>query len=431
MDRCSGFPCFEVRYDKKGAPVDRGEVDALRAGLKAEAPTDVLVMSHGWNNDMAEARELYARLCASLREVLSSGAVPGADARKFLLVAVLWPSKKFADRDLIPGNAASAGEDLDAAALKLELDNVRDAFDAPDGEAKVERASRLVDRLEDDPEAQAEFVEILRELLPRSTGSAETLEEVPEELYTRPADELLEAAGDEMGDARTEPGTGGAASTSGGAAGLGSLFGNVKVGARQLLNLVTYYQMKERAGEIGKGSVSALVRTIAAEAPGVRVHLVGHSFGGRLVAAAADGSDRGAISTLTLLQAAFSHHGFSAARGGFFRRVVEEGKVRGPILITHTPNDRAVGLAYPIASRIGRQRAAALGDRNDPFGGIGRNGAVESDAIEDTALLEARGRYRFQPGKLHNLSADRFVSGHSDVTGREVAYAILSAVATT
>ncbi|HEV2123314.1 MAG TPA: hypothetical protein VGW38_11135, partial [Chloroflexota bacterium] len=60
------------------------------------------------------------------------------------------------------------------------------------------------------------------------------------------------------------------------------------------------------------------------------------------------------VDTMTLLQAAFSHHGFAhrydGTHDGFFRRVVSDQRVSGPILITCTPNDRAVGLAYPIAS---------------------------------------------------------------------------------
>ena len=47
--------------------------------------------------------------------------------------------------------------------------------------------------------------------------------------------------------------------------------------------------MKERAGKVGRGGVNPLLREIRAAAPDLRVHLVGHSFGGRLVTAAAMG----------------------------------------------------------------------------------------------------------------------------------------------
>jgi hypothetical protein len=173
-----------------------------------------------------------------------------------------------------------------------------------------------------------------------------------------------------------------------------------------------------------------------AAAPGLRVHLVGHSFGGRLVSAAAMGrvgSETIAPASMTLLQAAFSHNGFAEdfdrARDGFFREVVSGRKVAGPIVITHTKNDRAVGLAYPIASRLSRQDASDLGDEEDVFGGIGRNGALARVTPEAVAgeLLGADGVYAFTAGKLHNLEADRFIAGHSDITGPEVANALLAA----
>lgn len=53
---------------------------------------------------------------------------------------------------------------------------------------------------------------------------------------------------------------------------------------------------------------------------------------------------------------------------GYFRNVIAENKVTGPMLITHTGNDKAVGIAYAIASRVAGQTAAAVGDANDIYG---------------------------------------------------------------
>ena len=102
-------------------------------------------------------------------------------------------------------------------------------------------------------------------------------------------------------------------------------------------------------------------------------------------------------------------------------------------MITHTKNDRAVGIAYPLASRISRQQASALGDQNDPYGGMGRNGAQHTPEVDADAVSEllAVGRvYAFAPGRVYNLRADQFISSHSDVTGPQVAYAVLNAVRT-
>lgn len=36
--------------------------------------------------------------------------------------------------------------------------------------------------------------------------------------------------------------------------------------------------------------------------------------------------------------------------------------------------------------------------------------------------------YAFQPGRVYNLRADRFIGGHSKITGPEVAHALASAM---
>lgn len=47
--------------------------------------------------------------------------------------------------------------------------------------------------------------------------------------------------------------------------------------------------MKERAGLVGQVGLNPLLRSLQAALPAVRLHLAGHSFGGRLVTAAVAG----------------------------------------------------------------------------------------------------------------------------------------------
>jgi hypothetical protein len=74
--------------------------------------------------------------------------------------------------------------------------------------------------------------------------------------------------------------------------------------------------------------------------------------------------------------------------------------------------------------------AHAIGDENDVFGGIGRNGAVKMkpDEFVKGRLLPHMSPYQFVAKKLHNLQADEFISNHHDVTGRQVANALLYAI---
>ena len=136
---------------------------------------------------------------------------------------------------------------------------------------------------------------------------------------------------------------------------------------------------------------------------------------------------------MSLLQAAFSHHGFAKnwddrGSSGFFHRVVEKDAISGPIVITCTQNDKAVGLAYPIASLLAGQTASGLGDKDNKYGGMGRNGAQKSDAIE-LKMAAVGAPYTLRAKRFSNLNADLFIKDHGDVSNREVAYLLLSTIA--
>src|SRR5262249_39778715 len=92
---------FDVEFDKQGRVFDQTQVDAL---LNALSPvTDLFVISHGCNNNIAEARGLYDDFFSSLDKVRKLGLVTGLDGRTFGELRIFWPSKKFEDSEMIPG----------------------------------------------------------------------------------------------------------------------------------------------------------------------------------------------------------------------------------------------------------------------------------------------------------------------------------------
>jgi hypothetical protein len=297
--------------------------------------------------------------------------------------------------------------------------------------------------LETSEDAQREFVDLVRSVLPRPS---DPLDDASDALFRKPGHEILNSlavptalAAAPQGGGAIGVGDGGGAlgldgvDGVGQAAFLGDLFSGIKAGAARLLNFATYYQMKERAGLVGAG-LNGVLAEVRAGAPNLRIHLVGHSFGARVVASAAKGPADFAPASLVLLQGAFSHNGFAAkfdgTNDGFFRQVLTGGRVRGPIVVTHTRNDQAVGTAYPIASRISGDNRLALGDENDPFGGLGRNGAIRLQAVEVVAstLEDSRQRYRFLTGKVNNLQADNHIKNHGDVDNEAVANVLAQVV---
>lgn len=423
---------WEVEFTKDGTVFDQDQVDALLQGLPGA--TDLLVLSHGWNNDREEATDLYDELLRSLEEVWLPDSGPGS---QIAVMRVLWPSKKFALESLIPGGgAASATSQSDAALIEALEDLKQDPFrlgetrEDPTRAALVNRALDLVPQLESSLDAQREYVQQIRALLDPGLASED---DASRELFELDPGDVFAAFSQPVAVLPTAAGGGAAGVSSGGAAFLGDLIDGAKAGARRLANFATYYSMKTRASKVGAQGVALVLSQARRENPDLPMHLAGHSFGGRLVtAAAATFPERDTRVSLVLLQAAFSHNGLAAKydgkHDGAFRTVLSDVRVNGPVVITHTKNDQAVGVAYPLASRIARDRASAVGDQNDPYGGLGRNGAQHTPEVDRSeAVLREAGagvRYAFEVGKVYNLLADRTISSHSDVRNRSVATAL-------
>jgi hypothetical protein len=444
MPELSGFPAFDLEFNKEGAPVVAEAAARLQNFVQTVQCTDLLVVSHGWNNDLNDARGLYTEFFKQVRLVLQAQTLPGLVARKFAIACVFWPSKKFTEQELIPGGAASFGNPLEAKALRKRLKEMKGFFDHQDANDILKKADALVAKLEASAAARKEFADLLRQL---PSASAHSNDDGSAQFFAMPGGQLMKTLKDPIVLPMPPPSTtgGGAAIVGGGnqkkdegfAAGFGESLSGFFGGGLKLLNYLTFYQMKERAGLVGRNGLNPILRTVAALPNAPKIHLIGHSFGARLVTAAllgATGQAPLAVATLSLWQAAFSHNGFSDnfdGRGGqgFFRAVLSRQQVKGATVISHTRNDRAVALAYPLASFVSGTNAAALGDANDPFGGLGSNGAQRTPEAVNQRMLAVGQPYAFASGKLYNLLADEFISGHSDIHKPEVAYALLSALA--
>jgi hypothetical protein len=423
MKDIAGIPFDWARFDKDGHPQNDPKIPA--------DTTDLIVVSHGWKNTEPDATALYTQLFTNLAEVTKAD--PDYAARKLAIIGVLWPAKQF---DLAMTNIAAsgtkAGGTLSAGspaaadsekAMQEAIDRAATFFDEPGEVEEIAKLRTLTERLEKNEKgAKEEFVAALRRMLdPKGQAAAmKSDDDGSKKFFVGNAERIFDQA-KQAAPASTQDSTAPVVAKNpnapvGSASGQeASFFGDLVSGAANsvanLLNLTTYFKMKIRAGTVGSKGVAPLINRLGEQVQ--RVHLVGHSFGGRLVTAAAADSTTKKIHSLSLLQAAFSHNGFSRTREGFFRKVVDGKRVNGPILITHTKNDRAVGLAYPAASRISGDRILGFGDADDEFGGIGSNGAQQMDKDEIFAgaktLVEVKGAYDFKAGKLHNLESSKFI----------------------
>jgi hypothetical protein len=431
------WPYTRVEFTTRGVPADDAQVaQALRmAGAGGDdAPTDVLLIAHGWNNDIAEAERLFTELVGNAADLARTR----APDRRWAVVGLVWPSVRWADEGQLAGHGLSIGGDLPAL-LDAITERVEDA-------AVAAHLRRLAGELDTSADARTGFLALLRGLLPAEPEVRDD-DPLPAALRAGAAEEVFAQAGEAelavraddepaavpAGAADLPPGTHPDFLTGTGPAAAGFSPADLDPTrlARRLLNVTTYYTMKARAGSVGTAGVAPLLARLAGLPGRRRLHLAGHSFGARVVSAAAAAAEV-PVASVTLLQGAFSHRGFSDAGSpqGAFRRLLTGPQLAGPVVVTHTHNDKAVLLAYAVASRLAHQVAAGLGDAGDPYGGLGANGAVATTEVDAGTLGDENTGYRFASRRITNLRADRFVAGHLDVRNRAVANALLQAMLT-
>ncbi|MFI0941876.1 serine-threonine protein kinase [Streptomyces sp. NPDC021020] len=421
-------PYWDLTFDADGDP-DPEQRDALLA--HAAEHTDLVLFSHGWNNDLSSACRLYDRFYAPFPGLLAAfpAVRPG-------YVGVHWPSMRFSDEPIAdfprtavaaPGGDAGAARDIavaaDIAALKRVL---------PGHDTEADRIAELLRRQPDEPEALEEFAGLVRALTgagPESAALAQDFAGPGEEGAGAALPALLtgkaEAICGELADAvAATVGPEGDAEAL-----LGALGKKIWSGAHELLRQATYFAMKGRAGKVGKAGVGPFLGQLAERAPWTRVHLVGHSFGARLVSFALAGLPSAAhnVASVTLLQGAFSHSAFSP--GGALDGM--QHRVHGPIVAAHSRHDTALGILYPLASRLSGDDRSLLGD--DRWGALGHDGFHGLPTAPALALAAALGK-GFPPAGCVSVDASATVchggppsGAHSDICHPDLARLMLRA----
>jgi hypothetical protein len=447
MQTIEGFDFFPLTFDRDGQLVSSSELHDLLATIGTAGATDAIFLAHGFRNSEREATMLYTNFLRNLR--VDCGRDDLRDSlggRRIAVAGVFWPSKPFREvADLGEGGAQALGDELALRArVRAQLEQLRDEDAPPDRRPALDRAIELLPSLEQDPAAQDEFVSLVLSVLSGADGDKT---EGLEQIRAQPGSELLGKLRVPiiLPTSRDDDDEGGVAAAGranlggGRVLAAGDVLRSVQGRVGQFLNLTTWYVMKERAGTVGAQGVAAALRQLKARHPGVKIHLVGHSLGARLMAAAVKALGSAPPlqpDSLMLLEGAFSHYGFSANNGhgvaGFFRDVVAQQIVKGPVVSTFSVQDTVVGYAYAIMSRLAGDNVKAVGDANDPFGGIGRNGTQKTqEAVND--VLHAPGvPYDLKLRVINNLDGSGgLIKDHGDVTNPVVTYAFASAMART
>ncbi|MGW0045183.1 serine-threonine protein kinase [Rhodococcus sp. NPDC003348] len=441
-----GKPYWNIVFDKEG-DVDRATVETVVREAGEAGLTDLVFFSHGWNNDRRVADRLYHAWFDLLAPQLRDGAT-----RKAGLVGLFWPSARWSDEP-IPDFEPAAGPSHTEGGAALQQRTTVSAGDPeldpadvaqlesmfPEGAPQLHRIAELLSA-PPDPDAVDELFLQLRSFAENTAGGFDDGESdgavMPGMLA---ADNDPRTVFDDFVVALSDCGVEFDSDEVGGAAGLGDMVRTVWNGAKEALRQLTYYEMKNRAGVVGQRGLGPLIGELHDRLPGLRVHLVGHSFGGRVVSFALAGLpehlDPSPVKSVTLLQPAFSAFAFadrlpfdSGRSGALAGRAA---RVDGPISVCYSSHDSALGVLYPIASAVSRSDAAAAEDARSRWSALG---AVGAHATPMVTLGKVDSDYPFDAGHLLNIDASEIVKAgrppsgaHSDIVHEELAWVVARA----
>ena len=447
----TGEPVWDLQFDENGQLTSPAQGDFL-AGVAAAGVTDLFVFSHGWGASQDAASRLYGQMFPMIRN--AAHGLPGLGKLGF--AGIYWPALWFpptpatppaqagaqqadtgAQVNLSAGTAALSGADIASA--------LRGGFADPAQQDAITQIGQLIDEGEaavgsaepDDAKRQRlqRISQLVRSLMPPPPADGE---------YEDSGETALLLSDDPATDYQAAADAFGTAAPAGAQQGIGDWFGKAVNGAKDVLRVFSFNTMKARAGTVGRNGAGPLFAALHAQSPAVRVHLIGHSFGARLVSFALSGigSPAGSpIASLTLLQGAFSHWSFAHAQDNPFGSPgalnAYADRVHGPLVATHTVYDWAVGVWYPKASFLAQQDTeAAVADR---WGGMGADGFQAVKPAVDTSMPAQGGTgYGFAPGTFYRVDAasvindtagEPFSGAHSDIKKIPVAQLAAAAAA--
>ena len=416
------IPWYMVSFDRNGRCTAPRTAQELVERAASDGYTDVVVFSHGWNNNWAQATARYESFVDGYMGILRERPPIGKPLRP-LLVGIFWPSiALITESEEAPDIAGGdASRDEDVAAERAAIEELGQTL-------PVERAQEfytLVQHDELDSGAARELAAMFLPLLGSELTEAGETEPPPvDDVLAAWREEPATAAVPDLDDLGyySEHGPAGGAAADGDvpeAAGLKGL------DPRDLVRAFTVWQMKDRAGLVGSRGVAALLTDLLGQ-PSSAVHCVGHSYGAKVVLTAicAPRSGPASVRSVLLLQPAVSALCFAADAGGTgrpggFRAALE--RVQLPIISTFSAHDVALTRFYQWAMRrsrdVGEPEIAAAGPpRYAALGGYGPGGlGGAADVIE---VHDPGTPYPLDPGQLrvHGIRATRTISSHGDVS---------------
>ncbi len=430
------MPWYMTSYDRRGRCTSPRTAQEVVDRAASGSYTDVVLFSHGWNNDWAQSTSHYESFVGGYLDQVRDHP-PAGGVRSVLLVGIFWPSKALVDeRGRAPAIAGGRGREGSGDPAVAQF---RDDVDELGQSLPPEQADRLYELAQRDGLEPAEARELAAMFLALFDRD---VTELGEPDRPDPADIvrgwLAGAAGrgevpdlDPLGYHEdvllAGPGHDGADPRQVGEDGGPQAAGGTLLDPLGIVRSLTVWQMKDRAGVIGAAGVAPLLSDLLRT--GVRVHCIGHSYGAKVVlsAIAAMPASGRTVRSALLLQPAVSYLCFAAAvpgtdRAGGYRAVLD--RVDLPILSTFSADDVPLTRFYQHALRrrgdVGEPAAAAGGhapNRYAALGGFGPGG-LRADEYEELAV-KPPGRW-YPPARagvrVRGVRATGVITGHGNVS---------------
>ncbi len=385
----------------------------------ADGYSDIFLFSHGWNNDWAAATQRYEEFILGVQSLRREHHLPAPAGYKPLLVGIFWPSQALAwfDSEVGPGFAAVGDPAAQAAQAELLQGVLQDVA------AALPKASRArFFELATAPALQPPEARELAALLAGATHADN------EEGRAAPTAQDLLAAASSLSAPEPDYDAVGTADAAAGAApsaafGLGDLLGALD--PRNLIKPFTVWQMKDRAGVVGHDGVAPVLLGLLQRST-ARVHLLGHSYGCKVVMTAlcTPAALPRPVESALLLQPAVSQYAFAAevpdvgVAGGFARA---RQRVHQPIVATYSANDVPLTKLFHVSVRrsddLGELQFAGEGSSPSRYAAMGGYGPQASQA-RFVAIQDPGGAYTMgAAGQLLAVNGTRCISGHGDING--------------
>jgi len=433
---------FKLHFDKAGRPIDRQEFQTLiKAVNDSPKPvTDLWLLSHGWKNDEKGAVETYHKLFAVLQERIQAE-VQDPDYNP-IFAGIYWPSKDHLGevlaatlRQPLSGGAGIEEWELESNKPEAGMDKTgfieayRSAFENDGPQTYEADFGRLYDLLTlpqtPNPSEIEEFVSIL-EKYKVEDPEPEAFESDNPATNPQAAVEELKA----------------------GLEGNEKELSKVLASLGDLLDNFTFWAMKARAGVVGQSGVAEFLKqtrqTFREKKLQVRIHLLGHSFGCKLLTACVnkvgEEIEPPVVDSLILLLGAFSQFSFASqvpvkpGGRGRYAGVLERKLVTTPLVAIYSRHDYANSKWYPRGMLTVKQAELFEHDPQDnrlgAMGSVGAQG-LRSDQYENITLKSVDRGYDWSDlsgfaclnvngEKYINDTSNKQIGAHGDIYKPEI-----------